>query len=153
MIIKEFKHKETGKIFVQNPLFNRWYTDKSGGDALIPPYIVELSADWEEVKVWNFKTFDEKYLVLGQTMYAIYQRDLSDYGRVLVTEGMLDLNVLLYFSSIEARDLYLAENNTLFSVKEIIQYLRDETYVDSCTKDISDFPALKRLALDKLHKK
>lgn len=150
MIIKEFKHKSTGAMFTENPLFDGWYTNKTGGDALIPPYVIESSGDWEEVKPWNFETFDGKYLVPGERTYVIYKHNLSDYGEIEVKKGMRAIQVLIYFSSKEARDEYLAENRKLFSARDIVDFMVNSGFTSGFDRKLSTYPNLRDLALSKL---
>lgn len=153
MEVKRYKHKPTGRIFTNTDLDN-WYKREGStiGIPSFPPDMVEGCCDWEEILPWRYTTEDGATVERGHRLCALYRSDLSPYnGNDIFADPLAYYqNVLLYFSSIEARDEYLAEHKKLFSARDIIEYTISQFgSVRLMSTDFKEWPSLKQLALKK----
>lgn len=144
MTPKKYKHKKTGLIF---NYAETTYVSQ-GGTTVLPIWLVKGSDDWEEVEEVLFTTEDGVEITsLGTTVYWTDASFRTHWGTFGYAQHIKYVPI---FSSLEARDKYILENKPLFSVIDILEYMKKEGFT-LITSKLEEYTTLLSLAQKKLN--
>lgn len=158
---KKYKHKKTDLIFessVDGSSITDLYPYRgylNGVHITLPAFVVENSDDWEEITPVLFITEDGVEIRdKNQRVFYVFKNGFSigdiPFKDSSVGRGRLTPEVI-YFSSREARSNYILENKVLFSVNEVIEYVKSNWPSIGRFGDIKDFENLLLRAKSKLN--